>query len=517
MASTQLSAKTTLDGGAYNQTSWSGTLNVGSVDLIAMVVSDAGLASTEPQWWNSSPLGCVLLGTQPRGGWQVMQRAVQWGPDYWARCFGVDCKMPEVYAYFACSMRNRLEVWRSGRFQSPMVEPEHVLEGETVGEPPEITADKSEDPEVKEKGLDEDPLARASATEPGQDATSTPQPPRSRFSATSRRLSQLSSRTLLRRTSSSQTKPGFESAKPWYTIDRGVKGTFAVKRPTKLLDGSRGGQAFMCQIFVPDEGIVYSLEEQARLQMLSVILVVAGAAHADNVAEFEEILRDDFGVGPNLGSVFRVLLPGLMVANALVIALTLSVFYALWRHNIYGRGTPYVLQICSLASWASGATGLLMLGGNPRVRIQGGKPASKEIQAVLSDLKGEYVKVNFGSLHGSKYRHDRGSCSVPNEILQAVCRWHFQLVRTYHWWVGMTWFSMFLLLSITLLIAGSKVAVLGSQIMAISLLVLTSMLRGAGLSGPEEWMIPRWKRRAGAEPAVALQGRRKSRVSATAT
>lgn len=63
--------------GAYHQHAWSGGFNVASVDLIAMVVSDAGLASTEPQWWNASPIGCVLLGLQPRGGWQVMQRAVQ--------------------------------------------------------------------------------------------------------------------------------------------------------------------------------------------------------------------------------------------------------------------------------------------------------------------------------------------------------------------------------------------------------------------------------------------------------
>ena len=47
--------------------------NIGltGVDLLAMVVSDSGLANAEPQWWNASPLGCVLIGMQPRGGWQV--------------------------------------------------------------------------------------------------------------------------------------------------------------------------------------------------------------------------------------------------------------------------------------------------------------------------------------------------------------------------------------------------------------------------------------------------------------
>ena len=48
-------------------------VNIGitGVDLLAMVVSDSGLANAEPQWWNASPLGCILIGMQPRGGWQV--------------------------------------------------------------------------------------------------------------------------------------------------------------------------------------------------------------------------------------------------------------------------------------------------------------------------------------------------------------------------------------------------------------------------------------------------------------
>ena len=56
---------------AYDDPVWQGGLNVASVDLIAMLVSDAGL------WWNASPLGCILIGLQPRGGWQIMQRTVQ--------------------------------------------------------------------------------------------------------------------------------------------------------------------------------------------------------------------------------------------------------------------------------------------------------------------------------------------------------------------------------------------------------------------------------------------------------
>lgn len=47
------------------------SLGLSGVDLIAMVVSDSGLASCEPKWWNGAPLGCILIGLQPRGGWQA--------------------------------------------------------------------------------------------------------------------------------------------------------------------------------------------------------------------------------------------------------------------------------------------------------------------------------------------------------------------------------------------------------------------------------------------------------------
>src|SRR5947199_1851274 len=64
---------------AIGSPAWAGGLTVSSVDLIAMIVSDTGLSAAEPQWWNASPLGCLLIAAQPRGGWQILQRAVQWG------------------------------------------------------------------------------------------------------------------------------------------------------------------------------------------------------------------------------------------------------------------------------------------------------------------------------------------------------------------------------------------------------------------------------------------------------
>ena len=48
------------------------SLGLGGVDLVAMVVSDSGLANEEPKWWNASPLGCILIGLQPRGGWSKL-------------------------------------------------------------------------------------------------------------------------------------------------------------------------------------------------------------------------------------------------------------------------------------------------------------------------------------------------------------------------------------------------------------------------------------------------------------
>ena len=81
----------------------------------------------------------------------------------------------------------------------------------------------------------------------------------------------------------------------------------------------------------------------------------------------------------------------------------------------------------------------------------------------------------------------------------------------------MAWFSGFLVLSIVLQIAGSKVATTRSEVMSIVLLLATSVLRGAGSSGSESWMIPRWKRRKNAAYAVALQGQIRSRVSVSET
>jgi len=72
-----------------------------------------------------------------------------------------------------------------------------------------------------------------------------------------------------RRTNNSQNRQAQKSEThqdtSWNRIGRGKAEFFEVMRPTKLIDGSRGGQAFMCDILRPEPGRAYGLEEQACL------------------------------------------------------------------------------------------------------------------------------------------------------------------------------------------------------------------------------------------------------------
>ena len=158
-----------------------------------------------------------------------------------------------------------------------------------------------------------------------------------------------------------------------------------------------------------------------------------------------------------------------------------------------------------------------MMGGNPRVQIDQSKPAPKHIQERLNSLPDGYTRLEFGSLHGSIVVNDQGACGVPCDLVKSVCRWRPQIRRSWYWHVGVAWFSLFLMMSITLQIAGSKMTTTRSEVMAIALLMATSVLRGAGISGPGSWMIPKWKRRQNAKHAIKLQGQIRSRVSVSET
>jgi hypothetical protein len=401
---------------------WTGGLTTAGVDLIAMVVSDSGLASAEPQWWNASALGCFLIGLQPRGGWQIMQRTVQWGQDDLSSIFGVTCSMPILYAYFSCSIRNRLEVWDSPAWPSPM--------------------------------------------------------------------------------------QGLEEGNVWQAAGMNVN------RPTKLIDGSRGGQGFICGILRPKDNDHYSIVEQARMQMLSVMLVAAASMHPESRDNMKTVMQEYFEVGDRLGLVFGRLLVGLAVANFLSIGFTIAIIYSLFWHNLFGPCIPYIIKLCALLSWAVGAISLLMLGGNPRVKIiNRAIPAHVEsrLPPIISkpDEKSPHsdIRLDFGSIHGSVYTPDQGHCTLPAHVVYTICSWDLELQRPRSWKLGFAWSSVLLLLSIALQIAGAKVQTIWSEVMAVIFLLATSLARGYGISGPEKWLIPKWKIRQDTNYGASLLGR----------
>jgi hypothetical protein len=456
---------------------------------MAMVVSDAGLASTEPEWWNGSPIGCMLIAVQPRGGWQVMQRAVQWGTDHWARSFGVNCKLPILYCYFACSMRNRLEVWDSENFISPMEgmedKVEELIKVETsVPEETAVLSIATTTVSMTET------VARTDTIESEPTAVDTENKEKGEFKMAEKHI---------------------RGDNEWKQFNQFNVGRFTVRRPTKLTDGSRGGQAFMCSLLCPVMGNAYSIEEQARLQFLSIVLVIAGLLKSKNHKMLEKVMQEDFEVGTRLGEVFKRLFCVLIFANFFVIAFIVSVFYALWAQNVYGVAAPYILQLCSLTTWTFGACGLLMLGGNPRVKINSKKAIPNHIQSRLDDLPCDFVELKFGSLHGSVFTEDRGACHVHKDIIAEICSWNLVPKRRWGWHTSVIWYALHIGTSVALQVAGSRVATVESQILGICILVSTSILRGMGISGPEEWMIPRWKMRKHAAYAVILQGQTLSR------
>jgi len=521
------------------------TLGLSGVDLIAMLVSDSGLASCEPKWWNASPNGCMLLGLQPRGGWQIVQRAVQWGSDSWANCFGVDCAAPTLYAYFACSIRNRLETLASSRLRSPM-------EGVTT------------------------------------------------------------------------------AGAPW----RAVEGEFTVKRPTKLIDGSRGGQAFIAAVLAPEKGTHYSIADQSRVQMLSVLMVGAGLVRAEEDAGVEgymgRVLPWDFDLDSGLGSVFARLAVGLSVASIAALGMMIATWWSLVREtNLFGSGLPYVVKVVSLMCWAIGAMGLLMLGGSPSVKVvvkkvpkhtqkklamlrdgvgkdpdgdhkaeveaeadgegvveadldrglssptstsdspdailsspqstatgldsdygQAARPrltrgattmSGNTLQAVASatpetgeGVKNEWdkkiahvhhvagdgeadprVMIEFGSLHGSVFIADRGYCMLRMSVVERLCATDIRTTRTVGWYAGMGWFGLLLLGSIALQVGATLAPAFGADLMSLIFLLASALARGAGIAGPEEWMIPKWKRRHNAVNGAVLLGQFDSRAGAS--
>jgi hypothetical protein len=107
------------------------------------------------------------------------------------------------------------------------------------------------------------------------------------------------------------------------------------------------------------------------------------------------------------------------------------------------------------------------------------------------------VTLGFGSLHGSVYTPDQGSCVLPWHVIRGICGWDIRVKRSIYWYFGVLWFGAQLLLSIAMQVVASKYNNIWAEILSIGILLLTSLARGSGLSGSEEWMIPSWKRGAG--------------------
>jgi len=134
-----------------------------------------------------------------------------------------------------------------------------------------------------------------------------------------------------------------------------------------------------------------------------------------------------------------------------------------------------------------------MLGGNPRVKTNYKKGIPDHIEARLSekievdghdcvrirdlDRAGD-LELRFGSLRGSVFTEDGGTCKVLGHILKRVCSLDLELVRTTEWYLGIAWFALYLGISIMLQITGTKVATVLLEVMAVIILILTSVFRG---------------------------------------
>jgi hypothetical protein len=293
---------------------------------------------------------------------------------------------------------------------------------------------------------------------------------------------------------------------------------FEIARPSKLLDGSRGGAAFMCSLLIPPKDTHYSIDEQARMQYLSILLAAAGLVDEESREDIGAVFKEDFEINNRVGTVFTRLFRGLIVASFLTVCLLVATSYATWNNNIYGPAAPYMIQLTSYAAWTVGSIGLLMMGGNPHAKIDTRRPLPDFIEERLCSLETpsrsedtkelpEDVKLEFGSLHGSAYTPDKGHCLLPAHVVRSVCKWHaLRVERSKRWYLGFAWYSSLMLCSLATQVAGAKVKVLGSEIMALGILLITALLRGAGLASKEEWMIPSWARRPGASYGARLLG-----------
>lgn len=169
-------------------------------------------------------------------------------------------------------------------------------------------------------------------------------------------------------------------------------------------------------------------------------------------------------------------------------------------------------QLSSVLTWFVGAVGLLVQGGTPRVTLVTDAKITSHLSSKLANLPmTPKVTVKFGSLIGSNFVPDKGTCTIDRELVKSICRMNIKCVRDGRWIAGMLFYASMLLLSIVLQIGGSAVATVWSEVMVVGILLLTSVCRGYGVAGPEIWQIPSWIRRPGAYTGAILVGQRTRR------
>jgi len=136
-------------------------------------------------------------------------------------------------------------------------------------------------------------------------------------------------------------------------------------------------------------------------------------------------------------------------------------------------------------------------------------PAIKECQRKADD-NGD-IALHFGCLHSTNYASYQDTCTITFDEAKMICGLAMKLDRRCQWYFAFFWFVLHLLLSICLQIFGSSVATLGSQVLGVLILISTSLLRGAGIASPEEWMIPGFRMREGAHYRANPLSRTESR------
>ena len=85
------------------------------------------------------------------------------------------------------------------------------------------------------------------------------------------------------------------------------------------------------------------------------------------------------------------------------------------------------------------------------------------------------LELHFGLLYSSVFTEDGGTCKVLGHIVRRVYSLDLELARTTEWYLGIAWFALYLGISIMLQITGTKVATVLSEIMAVIILILTSV------------------------------------------